>query len=189
MSRLFAAEMEPGLQGAAVRAAEEELLFVASHALHVSGRAEYTGAGRPRLSRDRVIARSLALIESRTGRPVFVEDLCRATQVSERTLRTIFHEYFGVGPLRLIKVNQLREIRAALLAADPAEQRVWKIAANFGVWDLSLFAHNYKSLFGESPHQTLHSAAQLRNRDSAMNVSWIRYASRKLAEASRSRAG
>ncbi len=29
------------------------------------------------------------------GQPLFIDDLCRATQVSERALRNIFHEFFG----------------------------------------------------------------------------------------------
>ena len=70
-------------------------------------------------------------------------DLCRATGVAERTLRNIFHEYFGVGPIRFLKVRQLQDIRQALLAADSTHETVTRIAARFGIWDFSLFARNY----------------------------------------------
>ena len=86
---------------------------------------------------------------------MFIQDLCRAADVSERTLRNIFQEYFGVGPMRLLKMRQLHEIRAALLTADPVHDTVASIAGRFGVWDFSLFARNYKALFGESPSETL----------------------------------
>ena len=45
--------------------------------------------------------------------------------------------------------------RAALLRADPQRDTVTRSAARFGLWDFSLFARNYKALFGESPSRTL----------------------------------
>ena len=44
--------------------------------------------------------------------------MCNATKVSERTLRNIFQEFFGVGPMRLLKVRQLREIRSPAKVVD-----------------------------------------------------------------------
>ncbi|HWK50715.1 MAG TPA: helix-turn-helix domain-containing protein [Steroidobacter sp.] len=132
--------------------------------------------GRPQVSRARVVARTLALLDARAGDPVTIEDLCQVTEVSERTLRAVFHEFFGVGPIRLLKVRQLREIRAALLRADPQCDTVTRIAARFGIWDFSQFARNYKALFGESPSRTLRfQRTESRNRSS---VSWLQCASR-----------
>lgn len=132
--------------------------------------------GRPQVSRARVVARTLALLDARAGEPVTIEDLCQATEVSERTLRAVFHEFFGVGPIRLLKVRQLREIHTALLRADPQCDTVTRIAARFGIWDFSQFARNYKALFGESPSKTLRfQRTESRNRSS---VSWLQCASR-----------
>jgi len=133
-------------------------------------------SGRPQLSRSAVIARALALIAANPSQPLFLDDLCRATQVSERALRNIFQEYFGVGPMRLLKIRQLHEIRAALLRGEPGLDTVTHIAARFGVLDPSLLARNYKILFGESPSRTLsRSSAESPER---MHVGWLRYASR-----------
>lgn len=161
---------------AAVAAAEEEVAICLTHVLERSMKAQDRHVGRPQFSRSRVIARTLALIEANEGQPLFVDDLCRATQVSERTLRNIFHEFFGVGPMRLLKVRQLREIRAALLRADPQRDTVTRIAARYGIWDFSLFARNYKALFGESPSRTLRTPP---NESKARSpLSWLHYASR-----------
>lgn len=73
---------------------------------------------------------------------VLTDDLCRRTGVAERTLRNTFHECFGVGPVRFLKMRQLRNIRHALLAADPTRETVTRIAMRFGISDLSLFAYN-----------------------------------------------
>ncbi len=82
----------------------------------------------------------------------------------------------GVSPMRLIKVRQLREIRAALLRADPQRDTVTRIAARFGIWDFSLFARNYKALFGESPSRTLRTPPD----DSKVrsSLSWLHFASK-----------
>jgi AraC-like DNA-binding protein len=161
---------------AAVTAAEEEVALCLTHVLERSMKVQDRHVGRPQFSRSRVIARTLQLIEANEGQPLFVDDLCRATQVSERTLRNIFHEFFGVGPMRLLKVRQLREIRAALLRADPQRDTVTRIAARYGIWDFSLFARNYKALFGESPSRTLRTPPnEVKARSS---LSWLHFASR-----------
>ena len=163
-------------EAAAVQAIEQEIAICTTHVLERSMKVLDRHVGRPQFSRGRVISRTLQLIEANEGQPLFIEDLCRATQVSERTLRNIFHEFFGVGPMRLLKVRQLREIRAALLRADPQRDTVTRIAARFGIWDFSLFARNYKALFGESPSRTLRTPPhEIKVRSS---LSWLHYASK-----------
>lgn len=171
------------VEPAAALAAEEEVLGTVMGALAVSARATDRHIGRPQVSRTRVIARCLELIDATEGQPLFIDDLCAATQVSERTLRNIFQEYFGVGPMRLLKVRQLREIRSALLRGDPVLDTVTRIAARFGVWDFSLFARNYRALYGEAPSQTLRRprGAASASRDDAVSPTWIGYASRRFA--------
>lgn len=163
----------------AAKMAEQEISAVAVRALERSLKLQLRPIGRPHLSRERVIARALELIRSHEGQPLFTSDLCRAAGVSERTLRNTFNEYFGVGPIRLLKMRQLREIRAALLAADPAHETVASIAGRFGVWDFSLFARNYKRLFGESPSQTLRTAA---GSSEHADDTWLGYAVRKFVD-------
>jgi AraC family transcriptional regulator, ethanolamine operon transcriptional activator len=170
------------LEATAVRAAEEELMSVAAAILEHAVSAVSRHVGRPRLPRARIVARALALMEESAGQPVFVADLCRAARVSERTLRNVFQEYFGVGPMRLLKVRQLSEVRAALMAAAPGTQTIASIAGRFGVWDLGAFTRNYKALYGETPSATLQRAAPPRRRDSTSNATWIRYAMQRFRD-------
>lgn len=157
--------------------AEEEIAAALTHAVNQSVPAgPGQRIGRPQFSRSRVIANVLVLMHSNGGQPLFIDDLCRVTQVSERALRNMFHEFFSVGPMRLLKLRQLHEIRAALLRTQPQLGTVTHIAARFGVFDPSLLARNYKALFGESPSRTLRrppieSAERVR-------VDWLRHASR-----------
>jgi AraC-like DNA-binding protein len=138
--------------------------------------------GRPQFSRPVVIARALVLMNSHEGQPLFIDDLCRATQVSERALRNIFREFFGVGPMRLLKARQLHEIRIALLNASPGSATVGQIATRFGAFDPSLLARNYKALFGETPSQTLHRTAD--DKSNTTHANWLRCASRIFLDAS-----
>jgi AraC family transcriptional regulator, ethanolamine operon transcriptional activator len=109
----------------------------------------------------------------------------QATQVSERTLRAIFHEYFGADAIRLLKARQLRNIHAGLLRADPKLDTVTPVAAQHGIWDLAQFARNYKALFGESPSRTLRTPPSERCQRSTL--SWLHYALRVFSEPSQAR--
>lgn len=80
------------------------------------------------------------MFEASAGAPPSTDDLSRATGVAERTLRNIFQEYLGVGPIRFLKAHQLRQIREALLAAEPTDDTVTGIATRFGIW-ISAYLH------------------------------------------------
>jgi AraC-like DNA-binding protein len=62
-----------------------------------------------------------------------------AAEVSERTLRTAFEEYYSVGPVRYLKLRTLHQVRRALKTADPSLTTVTEIATQFGVWELGRF--------------------------------------------------
>ncbi|HKE94750.1 MAG TPA: helix-turn-helix domain-containing protein [Povalibacter sp.] len=167
----------------AAAVAEEDLLAAAAELLRKSTCATSSPIGRPRISRERLIARCLEFLRENASKPVLVTDMCNAAQISERTLRNIFIEYFGVGPARFLKAHQLHEIRRRLLAAEGPCETITSIATHLGVWDFSLFARNYRAMYGESPSETLRSATayrapQRRVREADSRRSWMAYASR-----------
>lgn len=114
--------------------------------------------GRPRLNRARVLQICREMIEEQAGAPIRVAELVAATGVPERTLRQVFHDYFGVGPLRYLKLRQLNQVFAALRTANPRTTHVGDILAAHGIWEFGRFASNYRHLFGETPSQTLRSS-------------------------------
>ena len=173
---------------AAVAAAEEEILIAVAQLLRAGSCEKEQRMGRPRVERDRIIARCLEFFRENQGQPMLVSDLCRVAEVSERTLRNVFYEYFGVGPVRFLKARQMQEIRSALVTAGASEQTVTAIASRFGVWDFSLFARNYRAFYGETPSQTLRSWRPRNNLPSAAADlhslrSWMQYASLRFAQA------
>ena len=114
--------------------------------------------GRPRYSRQEIIRRSMELIESNRSQRMNwpdVNDLSANANVSERTLRTSFKEFFDVGPNEYLQLRRLHEVYNALRTAKPDEFAVSQILLEHGEWAFGRFAARYKVLFGELPSETL----------------------------------
>ena len=148
---------------AAAKAAEAELVSTMMLAFDTRSGAFPSRSGRPAVSRQFVLEQTLELIRASDGAALYVEDLCHTAHVSERTLRNVFHESFGIGPTRYLRLQQLHRVRARLRDADPHRNRdtITKIATECGVWDLSRLAREYRSLFGELPTQTLRTPRRI----------------------------
>lgn len=116
------------------------------------------GAGRPRISRLRVLGQLHDLLAARSSEPLYVADLCAATGLSERTLRHVVVEQYGMSPMRLLRSRRLCQLREAL--RDPANggTRITVLAGRLGFWHMGQLAADYRRLFGELPSATAGSA-------------------------------
>jgi AraC-like DNA-binding protein len=111
--------------------------------------------GRPRISRQEVVQRSRAILEERDSEAIHVSELATLVGVSERSLRSVFHEYYQIGPRQYLFLRQLHKVRRDLVAADPDDTTVTAVLTRWGVWNFGRFSGKYKSQFGELPGQTL----------------------------------
>lgn len=117
-------------------------------------------AGRVAMPAPTSRLRSMALhradefIADHSDESVRVSDLCRATGVSERTLRYTFLDKFGIAPKAYLMARQLGLARRALRRADPHSDSVAEIAGRFGFWHMGQFAADYRRQFGELPSAT-----------------------------------
>ncbi len=124
----------------------------------IGGRHSTTPVSRPvQFSRQELVRRALQWLESRNGQSVSIGEWSTALNISERTLRYVFDDYYGVSPTRFLKLRQLHQVQRALKKARPNET-VTTILRKFGIWELGRFAQNYRKLFGELPSQTLKRA-------------------------------
>jgi AraC family ethanolamine operon transcriptional activator len=139
----------------AAASAGAELLKVASVLVGDRHVGEAQQIGRPKASRQQIVRRSKELLEERHGKPIRVEELAAAAQVSERTLRTVFQEYFGVGPVGFLQLRQLHQVHRALREGDREAVHVTDVLTRHGVWNFGRFASRYRRLFGERPLETL----------------------------------
>lgn len=102
-----------------------------------------------------IVERATNFLDARGAAPLRLPDLCEAVGCSERTLRSAFLQFYGVGPHRYLCVRRLHLIRAALLMADPAHETVAGIILRLGISDGGRMAKDYLQLFGEYPRTTL----------------------------------
>lgn len=146
----------PEFEGSpAANRAATDLLEIGKLVLREPNAERTSPRGRPRASREDIIRRVMEHLEERNdGRPQ-VADLATAANVTERTLRTAFHEYYGVGPAGYLQLRRLHQVRRALRAADQDETMVAGVLPDHGVWEFGRFAGQYRRQFGELPSETL----------------------------------
>ncbi len=110
---------------------------------------------RPRLHSADVVARIARYLEHDETASPRIPDLCAISGISERTLRQIFLDAFGMGPKRYLRTRKLHAIQVALAASDPRTETVAGVARRFGLSDVGRMATSYRALFGEYPRATL----------------------------------
>jgi AraC family transcriptional regulator, ethanolamine operon transcriptional activator len=137
---------------------EGELLLAIRSMVLAEEKPITASAGRPIIPRDEVVRSAKFLLDESSDNHVPAGSLAAAAGVSERTMRNIFHDYYGVAPLRYLKLRRLHMVRSALKQADPHRHTVTDVVKQFGIWELGRFAQAYRRLFGETPSQTLLAA-------------------------------
>jgi AraC family ethanolamine operon transcriptional activator len=86
---------------------------------------------------------------------VTLADLCEASGVSERRVRSAFYECYQMSPIAYLRVTALNAVRRELVQGPHLRGAVSRAASDWGFWHLSRFAAQYRALFGESPRHTL----------------------------------
>jgi AraC family ethanolamine operon transcriptional activator len=105
--------------------------------------------------RMKYVATARDYIEANLTSSLGLETVAQQTGVSLRTLETSFREFLDTTPLRYIKTRRIHAARRRLREATAGELSVSKVAYDCGFEHLSFFASDYKTLFDESPSETL----------------------------------
>jgi len=87
--------------------------------------------------------------------PVYLDDLSRALGLCHRAVESLFHDFYGVSPLKLLRHQRLHGAHRALQQAKPETGLVKRIALEWGFLHLGHFAGDYRRFFGENPSETL----------------------------------
>ncbi len=95
------------------------------------------------------------LIHAKLHEPLSIMGICREVRISRRQLEYAFQTTFGVGPREYVRLLRLNESRRQLKSGRGAARTVTDIAMGVGVTHLSRFAQSYRTLFGETPLQTM----------------------------------
>ncbi|MFN3150244.1 helix-turn-helix domain-containing protein [Bremerella sp.] len=143
----------------ACRALKDDLFKTCQQVTSVHQRPT-AATGRPPLRRDEVIRVLRELIADHSSEGLTIDDFTKALDISERSLRNVFLEYYGMPPRKFLIIQRLNQVRNVLKAADPEETTVTAVAAHFGFWHLGRFAGAYQKIFQEAPSTTLSSCYQ-----------------------------
>jgi AraC-like DNA-binding protein len=134
------------------RALEEQLTHILVRCLAEGRRVAPTTGGR---RHDTILTRFVKFLEANPDRPLYLTEICAAIGAAERTLRASCEEHLGMGPIRYLTLRRMHLVRRALLHSDPSKATVTRIVTDHGFWELGRFAVAYRTLFGESPSDTL----------------------------------
>ncbi|WFU75527.1 helix-turn-helix domain-containing protein [Bradyrhizobium sp. CB2312] len=107
-----------------------------------------------------IMRRFEQFLASNADRPLYLAELCAAVGVPERTLRASCEQYFGMGPIRYLTLRRMHLARRALLCTEPSKASVTRVVTDHGFWELGRFSVAYRTLFGESPSDTLRRSAE-----------------------------
>jgi AraC family ethanolamine operon transcriptional activator len=121
------------------------------------------GPSKASVGRYRLVQRARELVLDRVGAPdpVQIIDVCRALNVSRRTLQYSFEEVLGLNPATYLRVLRLNRARRDLLAANYLNNvQVKDVVSRWGFWHLSRFSAEYRELYGELPSATLKNARE-----------------------------
>jgi AraC-like DNA-binding protein len=134
------------------RALEEQLSHLMVRCLAEGVGVEITAGCR---RHDAVITRFEDFLAAHPDRPLHLTEICAAIGVAERTLRAACEEHLGMGPIRFLTLRRMYLVRRALLAANAMKTSVTRVVTDHGFWELGRFSVAYRTLFGESPSETL----------------------------------
>jgi AraC-like DNA-binding protein len=135
-----------------LRALENELVHVMVRCLADGADVETTAGGR---RHDAIIARFEEFLAANPDRPLYLTEICAAIGVAERTLRASCENHLGMGPIRFLTLRRMHLVHRALLRADPSKSTVTRLVTDYGFWELGRFSVAYRTLFGETPSETL----------------------------------
>jgi AraC family ethanolamine operon transcriptional activator len=116
--------------------------------------------GKPSQKPPKFLKRSLLVREveayllNHLAHPITLQELCQLFHTSKTPLTYGFQEVVGMSPLAYLKILRLHAIRRVLKSASPQSKLV-PLMHQFGFWHPGRFSQDYKTLFGESPSETL----------------------------------
>lgn len=116
-------------------------------------------AAPPPPMRPASVKRVIDVVQERPAEPYDAARLARIAQVSVRTLQEAFRKHVGMPPMAYVNEVRLERVRGQLLASAPGTTTVSDVAYQWGFVHLGRFARRYRERFGETPSQTLRTAA------------------------------
>jgi AraC-like DNA-binding protein len=101
------------------------------------------------------VARAVELIQERPDALWSTSSLAREVHLSVRALQEGFKRHVGRPPMSYLRDVRMRRVHAELRTSAPGSTTVSSVASRWGIVHMGRFAGAYRTLFGESPRETL----------------------------------
>lgn len=111
-------------------------------------------ADQPQNSKAHIIDELLTWIRANLDRPIQLHDLEQRSGYSQRSLRNVFQDRFGCGPIHWIRSQRLEAAQQRLLDPQPGDS-VSTIALAHGYQHLSQFSRDFQASYGLKPSEVL----------------------------------
>lgn len=110
------------------------------------------------INRFKIFKRLISYIDEKLNETITLADLCKAENISPRTVQRLFQCYADTSPKNYIRTRKLVCVRSELLTTSCYSKKISDIANNWNFWHMGQFAQDYTKLFKELPSQTLAKA-------------------------------
>lgn len=100
------------------------------------------------------VVRAVDVMRARAADPITLSEVENLADVSARTLRYAFQDFYGIPPKAYLNCLRLNRVRAELLRGQSG-LRVKDAARRWGFWHMGQFSGDYFRQFGERPSETL----------------------------------
>ena len=120
-----------------------------------------TGAPRSHQHHTHLMRKIESYCMDQVEQPLQMSVLCRAFNISERTLYHVFRKQKNMTPLDYLKKTKLNRVYKTLRRAQADEVLIKQVAYTNGFFHLGQFSQDYKKLFGELPSHTLQQKQSL----------------------------
>ncbi|WP_171118900.1 helix-turn-helix domain-containing protein [Ruegeria sp. HKCCA5463] len=104
-------------------------------------------------TRRRALDRATDLMVANLEDPISIEEICKESGASWRTLDRAFKEQFGQSPKSYYMRLRLNRVREDLLSGS-FSGRITDAANRLGFWHMGQFARDYRLFFRELPSET-----------------------------------
>ena len=146
-------EAAPPLSAEAVAARLSDVLIDA--VLAPWQRGDAARPERPYYQRLPILHRAEEFMRAHLDQPLMLHDICRAARASERSVEYAFQETYGVGAKQYLRFLRLSQVHRELQRSWGSGAMVRDLAARFGFWHMGHFTAAYRSVYGETPRQTV----------------------------------
>ena len=138
-----------------VRRAATDSLFAAAIAMFgidfPGALADRSGSG----ALPSVVRRAMRYMDDNAHEAIGVQDVAEHARMSVRGLQSVFRRTAGMSPLEYLRQVRLSDAHRELLAADPRDTTVTEVALRWGFTNLTRFSALHRSVYRESPRETL----------------------------------